>query len=105
VYQITQSGQRARDFALCKQMQRAAVSTMANLAEGYERGRPGELHQFVSIAKGACAEVRSHLYAARDAGYLDDETFQSVLNQAEETARLIGGFRVWAERRKQQEKG
>lgn len=98
VYRITRRDPVGRDYSLCRQMQRAAVSTMANLAEGYERARPAELHQFVSIAKGSCAEVRSRLYAAYDAGYLGDRTFDGMRELSERVSRIIGGFRVWAEK-------
>ena len=67
---------------------------MANIAEGFERNRPGEFHQFLSVAKGSCAEVRSHLYAAHDAGYFEQDCFAKLLVQAEEVGRIIGGLRV-----------
>jgi four helix bundle protein len=70
------------------------VSIMANIAEGFARDRSGEFHQFLSVAKGSCAEVRSHLYAAHDAGYLDGNHLGEILLQAEEVGRIIGGLRV-----------
>ena len=73
----------AKDIGLSSQIQRAAISIMANIAEGFERNRSGEFHQFMSVAKGSCAEVRSHLYAAHDAGYLDKNRFTEALTQAE----------------------
>ena len=94
VYTMTRERTFAKDFGLSSQVQRAAVSIMANIAEGFERNRSGEFHQFLSVAKGSCAEVRSHLYAAHDAGYLDKDRFTEVLAQAEEVGRIIGGLRV-----------
>jgi len=94
VYKMTRERTFAKDIGLCSQVQRAAVSTMANIAEGFERNRSGEFHQFLSVAKGSCAEVRSHLYAAHDAGYLDKDRFTEILVQAEEVGRIIGGLRV-----------
>ncbi len=67
---------------------------MANIAEGFERNPTAEFHQFLSVAKGSCAEVRFHLYAAQDAGYLEKDRFIEVLAQAEEVARIIGGRRA-----------
>jgi four helix bundle protein len=93
IYQVTRCGEFARDFGLARQMQRAAVSTMANIAEGFERGGRGEFHQYLSTAKASCAEVRSHLYVALDAGYLDRATFADLLAKAEEVARIVGGLR------------
>lgn len=77
IYRVTSEGNFARDFGLKDQIRRAAVSSMSNLAEGFERGRPTEFHQFLSIAKGPCAELRTQLYVALDVGYLRDPTFKA----------------------------
>src|SRR5262249_10965199 len=76
VYKLTSEGRLARDFGLKDQMQRAAVSTMSNIAEGFERGRAGEFHQFLSVAKGSNGELRSQLYVALDVNYVDPNSFQ-----------------------------
>ena len=94
IYQISQRGAFARDFGLSAQIQRAAVSIMANIAEGFERGGRGEFHQFLSTAKASCAEVRSQMYVAFDVGYLNQDEFDHLLAQAEEVARIVGGLRV-----------
>ncbi|MBH8572460.1 four helix bundle protein [Nostocaceae cyanobacterium CENA369] len=94
IYQITQQGVFSKDFGLSKQMQRAAVSIMSNIAEGFERNRPGEFHQFLSIAKASCAELRSQLYVALDVNYIQQSEFNQVLNQAQEVGRIIGGLRA-----------
>jgi four helix bundle protein len=67
---------------------------MANIAEGYERGLPGDFHRFLGLAKGSCAEARSHLYAARAAGYIDEQTLVRLRAQAEEVGRVIAGLQV-----------
>ncbi|MCH8969058.1 MAG: four helix bundle protein [Planctomycetes bacterium] len=94
VYQSTGHGAFSQDFGLKRQIQRAAVSVMSNIAEGFERHRPREFHQFLSIAKSSCAELRSQLYVACDVGYLDRSDFERFMNQAEEVARIIGGLRA-----------
>ena len=94
IYRTTRSGELVKDYGLSGQMRRAAVSIMANIAEGFERTGQGEFFQFLSIAKASCAEVRSHLYAALDAGYLPQDAFQTLLDMAEEAARVVGGLRV-----------
>ncbi len=100
IYQVTASGSFMRDYGLRDQMPRAAVSVMSNIAEGFERARPAEFHQFLSLAKASCAELRSQLYVASDVGYLDPGTFDTLLLQAEEVARLVGGLRASVERRR-----
>ena len=67
---------------------------MANIAEGFERHRRKEFHQFLSIAKGSCAEVRSHLYVALDNGLIMPEDFQSLSRLAREVGSIIGGLRA-----------
>lgn len=94
VYALSRRGAIARDFGLSGQMQRAAVSVMSNIAEGFERGGRAEFHQFLSTAKASCAELRSQLYVALDAGYLEQETFKETLDCAEEVGRLVGGLRA-----------
>ncbi len=81
-------------------MQRAAVSIMSNIAEGFERGNPGEFYHFLVIAKSSYAEARSQLYTALDSGYLSLNEFSELLNQAEEVSRVIGGLRVSVEQQR-----
>ena len=94
IYKLTRLQAFAKDIDLSSQIRRAAISVMANIAEGFERNRATEFHQFLSVAKGSCAEVRSHVYAAYDAGYLDKNRFAEVLAQTEEVGRIIGGLRA-----------
>jgi four helix bundle protein len=82
-----------RDFALCDQIRKSAISVPSNIAEGFERGRRAEFHQFLSIAKGSCAELRTQLYIAHDVGYLDEDSLNSLLKDAEEVSRILGGLR------------
>ena len=99
-YRVTRQGAFAKDYGLSSQIQRAAVSIMSNIAEGFERGNPREFHRFLSVAKASCAEVRSQLYVALDAGYLDEASFQELMRLAKETGKVIGGLRVSVERRR-----
>jgi four helix bundle protein len=84
----------ARDFGLCGQIQKASVSIMSNIAEGFERGGRREFHQFLSTAKASCAEIRSELYVALDNEYLSQASFEELLSQAEEVGRIVGGLRA-----------
>jgi four helix bundle protein len=66
VYQATNLRGFSRDRDLRGQIRRAAVSTMSNIAEGFERGSKREFIQFLTVAKGSNGEVRSQLYVALD---------------------------------------
>jgi len=92
VYAVTGDGVFARDFGLRDQIRRAAVSVMSNIAEGFDRGGNRELIQFLFIAKGPVAEVQAQLYAALDAGYVNQEHFRQLYDLAGDTGRLLGGF-------------
>ena len=100
IYKATSRGDFARDFGLKDQIRRAAVSVMSNIAEGFERGRPSEFHQFLSIAKGSCAELRSQLFVALDAGYLKQPDFAELMDIAVEVGKILGGLRAGVQRKR-----
>lgn len=93
VYAATRTGELSRDRGLATQMQRAAVSVMSNIAEGFERNRPEEFHQALSTAKASCAEVRSLLIVASDAGLLGDGPFREMSELASRVGSLVGALR------------
>lgn len=78
---------------LSRQLKRAALSVMANIAEGFERGSPGDFARFLLIAKGSCGEVRSHLHAARDLGLLDSGRHLALSHATREAGAKIGALR------------
>lgn len=93
VYKLTQEGKFAKDFGLRDQIQRAAVSAMTNIAEGFDCDSHVEFARFLGIARRSAVEVQSLLYAALDINYLDEETFKSLYAQAEKTKALTGGLK------------
>ena len=92
VYALCRAGDLARDRGLRDQMQRAAVSVMANIAEGFGRQGRKELIQFLRIARGSCTELQSHFYLAKDAELLTAEQFSALQVQADRTGRKISAF-------------
>jgi four helix bundle protein len=94
IYKMTKESKFSKDFALRDQIRRSSVSVMSNIAEGFERGGRSEFHQFLVIAKGSCAELRSQLCVALDAEYIDEIIFQNLDGLAKETSRLLGGLRA-----------
>ena len=98
VYRVTGTGRFARDFGLRDQMQRAAVSVMSNIAEGFDRNSRAEFARFVSIARGSAGEVRSQVHLARALGYLDEEDSGALLVTCLEVTRMLVALRKSLER-------
>ena len=81
-----------KDYGFKDQIQRASVSVMSNIAEGFESGTKQEFLNYLYIAKGSAGEVRAQLYAAHDIGYVHIETFKRLKGLAEECSRLVSSF-------------
>jgi four helix bundle protein len=81
-----------RDFSFRDQIQRASVSIMNNIAEGYERSGNKEFRKFLYIAKGSSAEVRSMLYLALELKYITKDEFNDVYDRSLEISKMLSGF-------------
>ena len=93
IYQLTSSGTLAKDFGLRDQLQCAAVSSMTNIAEGFDCESKVEFARFLGIARRSAVEVQSLLYAAFDCLYIDEIQFKEYYEQARITKALIGAFK------------
>jgi len=80
------------DYSFVNQVKRAVISIMNNIAEGFERNTNKEFRNFLFIAKGSCAEVRSMLYVAFKLNYIDKNEFNNLVSQTVEISRLLSGF-------------
>lgn len=92
IYKLTKTFPKTETYGLASQMQRAAVSVPANVAEGYERNHKKEYIQFLSIAKGSLGEVETYLLLAKDVGYLSAEEYGKVDEKRKQSARLLKGL-------------
>jgi len=92
IYSLTKNKAFSKDFSLKDQIQRSAVSTMANQAEGFTRGTKIELINYFFIAKASAGETQSHLYVALDQRYITENEFKKVYKLAEEVQKLIQSF-------------
>ena len=80
------------DFGLRDQVQRAAVSAMTNIAEGFERLHPTEKMQFYNVARASCGEVRSLSFVMLDAGYISVTEHEQLVSLVTQTGRLLSGL-------------
>ena len=82
----------ARDFGLRSQIQRAAVSAMSNIAEGFERQHSAEKLQAYNIARASCGEVRSLCYVIEDNYPTRSQAAVNARALAAEVGRLMSGL-------------
>jgi len=92
VYELSRTSELRRDFGLRDQMQRAAVSIMANIAEGFDSRSNQEFLRFLGYAYRTATELQSHLYVAMDQAYVDQEGFDTLYRQTAKVHRLLNGF-------------
>jgi len=98
VYRLSGTGQFECDFGLKNQMQRAAVSVMSNIAEGFESASQAQFIKYLNYAKASAGEVRSQLYVARDLNYISTEDFELSFDLAEKASAQLARFIGYLER-------
>ncbi len=92
VYTISLQSKFSKDYGLKDQMQRAAVSIMANIAEGFDAGSDKGFINFLNFAYRSASEVQSLFYVALDQKYVPETCFHQNYDQAAKVKRLIGGL-------------
>jgi len=92
IYKTTNSFPKKETFSLIDQIRRAATSVTSNIAEGFGRQTYKEKVQFYYQAKGSLAEVKNQLLIAEDVGYLANEDFQEIAEQANTTGKILQGL-------------
>lgn len=88
IYQLTNNGRFAQDFGLRNQIQKAGVSIMANIAEGFGRRSDKEFANFLNIAHGSVSETQSHVYVALDLNYVDQTSFSNLYDLLDKVSRM-----------------
>ena len=81
-----------RDYGFKDQVCRAAVSVPSNIAEGYERNSKKEFSNFLRIARGSCAEVRTQLEIGREIGYVPEEKAAELLDEYLQISMMVQGL-------------
>jgi len=89
---IYQTFKETKDFGFKNQIERASVSIMNNIAEGFERKSNKEFVYFLFVAKGSCGEVRSMLYLAKELNKITEKQFNEFYNLSIEISKLISGL-------------
>lgn len=92
VYDATGQGLFSKDFGLRDQIQRASVSVMANISEGFGTRSNQEFARFLDYSIRSCFEVQSHLYAALDRNYIEKKVFDQIYSKVSDCVNLCKGF-------------
>ncbi len=92
IYSVTRSFPKSELYGLTNQIQRAAISISANIAEGYERQYRKEYIQFLMISKGSLGEVETYLMFAKDLGYINEEQYKELEIKRQETGKILKGL-------------
>lgn len=89
IYRLTPAFPKQETYGLCAQLQRAAVSIPANIAEGFKRRGKLDKVRFMNIAQGSLEECRYYLLLAQDLGYGNTTT---LLAATDEAGRLLDKY-------------
>ena len=92
IYKSTVEFPKQELYALTNQIQRAAVSIPANIAEGCGKDSGAELKRYFLIAIGSSSELEYLLLLACDLGYLQEATHQSMQNDLVEIRKMLNSF-------------
>ena len=92
VYRLTSKTVFSKDFGLREQIQRSAVSSMSNIAEGFDSDTKQQFMQMLGYAKRSSSEVQSQLYVALDREYISKKEFEDCYKQAQSVGKLVNGF-------------
>lgn len=93
IYKVTEAFPKAEQYGLTSQMRRSAVSIASNIAEGCSRNTKGEYVQFIGIARGSAAELKTQLLLAKRIGFMDELTTEKVLVPLDSVARMLNALR------------
>jgi four helix bundle protein len=92
IYRTCNTSVAKHDYGFRDQIQRAAISIMSNIAEGFDSNSPSSFVNFLNYSFRSASEVQSLLYVAFDIGYIDKHSFDSLMTQATSVKKLVGGF-------------
>ena len=92
IYRLTKKKAFSRDFRLVGQITDSAISSMANIAEGFHRKSNRDFMKFLDYSRASVAETVSHSYVALDQNYINEEEMSSVNEQADLVWKKVNNF-------------
>ena len=92
IYDMTDSNRFKKDFELVGQLKRSAISSMANIAEGFHRNSTKEFMRFLDYSRTSVAETLSHCYVAMDQQYISEDEMSKLKQQADIVWKKVNNF-------------
>jgi four helix bundle protein len=92
IYIVTKTFPKDEIYGMTSQMRRCAVSIASNIAEGCARNNPKEFIQFLGIASGSAAELKTQLIISERIGLLDKNAFDNLLTEATSIERMLAAL-------------
>ena len=99
IYSLTKNDKFRKDFDLIGQVRRSAVSTMANVAEGFHRNSNKDFMKFLDYSRSSVAETVSHCYVAIDQNYINENEMEHVIQQADVLWKKVNNFIAYLNKR------
>lgn len=93
IYALSPLMPKSELYGMTSQIQRAAASVPANIAEGYQRGTRKDYARFIGIARGSLAETETFLMLAIRIGHLPGAEAEPCLAAAREVGRMLTGLK------------
>ncbi len=100
IYRVTKLNNFSKDFGLKDQIQRASVSIMANISEGFDSGSDKSFINFLNYSYRSASEVQSLLYVVLDQKYISKNEFDFLYGKCKDIKNLIGGLIKYLKKKK-----
>jgi four helix bundle protein len=89
IYRLSRTFPRSETYGLASQIQRAAVSVAANIAEGAGRESTREYLHHLAIALGSLAEVETYVVIIARLGYVNPSTTAKLETQCDAIGKML----------------
>ena len=89
VYRATKKFPEFEKHGLSSQFQRAAVSIVANIAEGSKKLSKADKLRYFNISEGSIEECRDYIILSRDLKYTDPQQFDELYVSLEEASKML----------------
>jgi four helix bundle protein len=93
VYAMPRAFPKYETYGLSSQMQRAAVSVAANIAEGHTRHHLGEYLHHISIGRASLAELETFLELTKRLRYVAESDVVALLERCAVLGRQLNALR------------